>query len=367
MKLWLMPESKRAQHVKRNFRQPLLLLHQYTGFIFAAYLIVICASGTALLLFENQISDYRDYLMIRVPIRQSKVSLAQMVRGVEQANPGKRVYHILESCNSGCTYDASMHDGANRLDALVDPYTGAVLRSVVWEQTPIGILYNLHGNLFYGDTGAEINGIAGLSVVVLGITGCCLWPGWQAIRRGFTIKLRSGAYRVSYDLHKIVGITAVAFLLMWSLTGAGQVLWPEPPEPLLSLQSGGAELSLDKLAQIGDSALSGQLTMVYLPANGTLVVRKRVPGDFDPYGYSYVVVDAHTGKVVQVYDARRLPLPWRVRAAMYAIHIGAPGGIILRLAYAVFGLAPALLFLTAFLMWLYKLRRNETLKTINSA
>ena len=106
------------------------------------------------------------------------------------------------------------------------------------------------------------------------------------------------------------------------------------------------------------AVLPGQLTMVYMPTHGTLVVRKRVPGDLDPYGYSYVVVDAHTGKVAQVYDARTLPLLWRVRAAMYAIHIGAPGGIVLRLAYAVFGLAPAFLFTTAFLMWLYKLKRT---------
>jgi uncharacterized iron-regulated membrane protein len=261
-----MTQSKRVQG-KRDLRQLLLLLHQYTGFIFAAYLIVVCTSGTALLLLENQISDYRDYLMLRVPSQQSKVSLAQMLRSVEEANPGKHVYHILESCDSGCTYDASMHDGADRLDALVDPYTARVLRTVVWEQTPIGILYNLHGNLFYGDTGAEINAIAGLSLVFMGITGLYLWPGWQAIRRGFTVKLRGGAYRINYDLHKVVGITAVSFLLMWSLTAAGQVLWSEPPEPLLSRPSGGAPLSLDKLAQIGDAALPGQLTMVYMPAH----------------------------------------------------------------------------------------------------
>lgn len=354
-----MTRSSGLQRSKRELRGLLLLLHQYAGFIFAAYLIVVCVSGTVLLLLEDHIPDYRDYLMLRVPAGQSRVSLAQMIRSVERANRGKRVYHILRSCESGCTYDVSMHDGADRLDALVDPYTGKILRTAVWEQTPIGILYNLHGNLFYGDTGAEINGIAGLSLIFLGVTGLCLWPGWRAFRRAFTIKLRGGAYRVSFDVHKIIGFTAVSFLFMWSLTAAGQVLWPEPPEPIFPVQTGGSTLSLDELAQTGNSALPGQLTVVYMPSHGTLVVRKRVPGDLDPYGYSYVAVDTHTGKVIQVYDARTFPLPWRIRAAMYAIHIGAPGGIVLRLAYAVFGLAPAFLFLTAFLMWLYKLRRIE--------
>lgn len=41
-----MTQSKRVQR-KRDLRQLLILLHQYTGFIFAAYLIVVCTSGTA--------------------------------------------------------------------------------------------------------------------------------------------------------------------------------------------------------------------------------------------------------------------------------------------------------------------------------
>jgi uncharacterized iron-regulated membrane protein len=167
-------------------------------------------------------------------------------------------------------------------------------------------------------------------------------------------------------VHKIIGLSAVSFLLMWSLTAAGQVLWPEPPEPIFSTQSAGSSLSVDKLARIGDAALPGQLTVVYMPSRGTLVVRKRVPGDLDPYGYSYVAVDTHTGRVVQIYDARNFPMLWRIRAAMYAIHIGAPGGIVLRLVYAVFGLAPAFLFLTAFLMWLYKLKRIDAQQTLNA-
>src|SRR5215469_14152099 len=71
-----MTRSKRVQ-CKRDLRRLLLLLHRYGGFIFAADLIVVCASGTALLLLENQISDYRDHLMLRVPIHRGKVLLAQ--------------------------------------------------------------------------------------------------------------------------------------------------------------------------------------------------------------------------------------------------------------------------------------------------
>ena len=71
----------------------MVLVHQYAGFIFAAYLIVVCGSGTTLVLLEDQISGYRDYLMLRVPTQKQKLSLAEMVAIVERANPAKRVYH----------------------------------------------------------------------------------------------------------------------------------------------------------------------------------------------------------------------------------------------------------------------------------
>ncbi len=59
---------------QRRFRQVVLLLHQYAGFAFAVYLIVVCVSGAILVLLENQISDYRDYPMENVPVQKEKVT-----------------------------------------------------------------------------------------------------------------------------------------------------------------------------------------------------------------------------------------------------------------------------------------------------
>ncbi|HTX59089.1 MAG TPA: PepSY-associated TM helix domain-containing protein [Verrucomicrobiae bacterium] len=345
---------------RRRFRGAILLVHQYAGFIFAAYLIVVCLSGAALILLENQIDGFRDYPMERVPVRGQRVPLSQMIRSVERANPGLTVYHLLASCPAGCTYDASMHQGGDRLDALVDPYTGTIVRTVVWQRTPVGILDDLHGSLMSGDTGAEVNAVAGLSLIVLSLTGLYLWPGWRSLRLGFTINRRSGAYRISYDLHKVLGILSMSFLVMWALTGAGQVLWAEPPEPIAPVRHrGNSALGFDGLVRAGDAALPGRMTMAYTAANGVVVVRKQVPGDPDPYGYSYVAVDRYTGRVTQVYDIRTFSPMWRLRTMLYAIHIGSPGGLVLRWTYAVVGTIPAISFATAFLMWLYKLRRSQ--------
>ncbi len=338
--------EKVREVMPRGIRRSLYLVHQYTGFVFAAYLVVICASGTALVLLENQIEGYRDYLMLRVPVRAHKLSIGEVYARAARAHPVKRNRHILLSCSSGCTYDVSFDDGPNRLDVLIDPYTGTILKTVVWERTAIGILYGLHGSLFMGDVGETVNAAAGLSLIVLGCTGLLLWRG------------RFG-YRLNYDLHRIIGAVAVAFLLMWAVTAAGQVLLTDPPEPIGNVEPAkpAKSLSFDRLVGIGNAALPGELTFVY-PGRGTVVVRKRVPGDPDPYGYSYVAVDG-AGRIRQVYDARTFPLSWRIRKAMYAVHIGAPGGPVLRALYAIVGLAPAALFVTAFSMWLRKLKRSK--------
>lgn len=335
--------EKERRVTPRGIRRSMYLVHQYTGFIFAAYLIVICASGTALVLEENQIEGYRDYLMLRVPVRAQKMSVGEVYAIAARAYPDSRYRHILLSCPSGCTYDVSFDDGPNRLDVLVDPYTGRILKTVLWEHTAVGMLYGLHGSLFMGDLGETVNAAAGLSLIVLGCTGLLLWRG------------RFG-YRLSYDLHRVVGAVAVAFLLMWAITAAGQVFLTDPAEPITDVEPSkpAKSLSLDRRIGIANAALPGELTFVYF-GRGTVVVRKRVPGDPDPYGYSYVAVDG-AGRVTQVYDARTFPLSWRVRKAMYAVHIGAPGGPVLRALYAIIGLAPAALFLTAFLMWLRKLK-----------
>ena len=356
---------------QRRFRQVVLLLHQYAGFAFAVYLIVVCVSGAILVLLENQISDYRDYPMENVPVQKEKVTLTQMVRSVERANPGRQVFQIFESCPAGCSYDLSMYDAPDReldhVDALVNPYTGTIIRTSAFEKSPVGFLSNLHGYLFLGETGKLINAIAAGSLIVIGLSGLYLWPGWQALRNGFTIKWRGSAYRINYDIHKVLGIFALSFLLMWAITGSSLVLWQEPAQKIAPVQQprGGHAESLDALVRAGDPSLPGELLYIYTAHDGTVLLRKRVPGDLDPYGDSVVAVNEYTGKVTQVYDVRSLPFISRLNLAMFPIHFGSPGGIVLRWIYIIMGVSPAVLFPTAFLMWLFKLKRVESRQGVN--
>ncbi len=338
----------------------MVILHQYCGFIFAAYLVVICLSGSLLILLEDNLSGYRDYSEMSVSTRNATVPVAQIIGTVERANGGKPVNDVAISCQAGCTDYVSIRDGIRTIYALVNPYTGAILRSGVRESSLVGFLFDLHGSLLSGNTGLRINAFAGLSLILVSITGLYLWPGWNSPKHGLTIKWRGGSYRINYDFHKVLGVLSLPFLVMWAITALGLVMW-EPPEEMSIVDPapGARALGIDALIKTGNSALPGQLTDIRTLRNGVVVLEKRVPGDIDPYGYSYVAVNAYTGRVSQVYDMRRFALPWRVGMSMFAIHIGAPGGLVMRLAYAFMGTMPALLFVTAFSMWLFRLKRRE--------
>jgi uncharacterized iron-regulated membrane protein len=346
-------------------RKALFIIHQYLGFTVGIYLIVICATGALLILLENRIDEFRDYPMERVPVGASLHSLDAIVASAQHAYPGGSATHVLLSCPSGCTYDVTLRDArGRRIDALVDPYTLRVVKVVPWDRSAVGLLYELHANLFAGDNGSMINSMIGFVAVLQVLTGLLLWPGWIRLNRGFSIKWRADGWRLNFDLHKVTGIVAFAFLIFIVCSGAAGVIFPEPPteaaariRPAIAARP----LSLDELVLHADRALPGRVTMVYTAqGNSALVrVRKIVPGDPDPYGWSNVALDRYSGEVVSVYDVAKWPLWWRIYTYFYPLHIGSIGGYALRSLYVVLATAPIVLYFTAFLMWLNRLRRDE--------
>ncbi len=348
------------------------MLHKYLGLFVGVYFFVTCGTGAILILLENRIDGFLDYPVAHVTPTDEKRSLTSMLATVRKAYPGATVTHILESCQVGCTYDASLQQkNDDRLDVLVNPYDDAIIRAQRWSKSAVGVLYDFHANLFGGDTGSFINSIIGLIAVLMVLTGLYLWPGWRRLLIGFSIKWGSDSWRVNFDIHKITGVLCVTFFVYIVLTGIATVLIAEPNTSQTSsatTQPLHPPMELDTLVAIGDRALPGKITMIYPPATSTAPVRIRkvVPGDPDPYGWSFVSVDQHSGAVVGLVDRRRWPLWWRLYTFFYPLHIGSLGGYPLRFLYVVLAMAPIVLYFTGFLQWLNRVKRDEAVATARS-
>lgn len=89
-------------------------------------------------------------------------------------------------------------------------------------------LMDLHDNLFAGDTGRAVNGIGAIATLLLALTGLVIWwPGTRRWRRSLTLRRGIGWRRFVWDLHSVIGFWSFAFIFIFALSGV-YLCFPEP-------------------------------------------------------------------------------------------------------------------------------------------
>jgi uncharacterized iron-regulated membrane protein len=259
----------------------------------------------------------------------------------------------------------------------VNPYTGEILNTRIWDTSFFGRVFELHYALLAGTVGIVIAGIAALLMFILGITGLVLWPGWRKLVAGFKIKWNARAKRFNFDLHKVVGIVSAFFLSAIAFTGFcwnfyaqtepliyAATFSPKPVEPVSQVIPGKATIGLNEILQKAETVLpGGKFTFIGIPTEpqGVFHIYKQLPGQKDKWG-SKVSLDRYTGKVLKTIDATKsLSLGQTVLNSFTPIHYGNFGGIPTRIFYIFVGLSPTILFATGLIM--HRLRRRLKLST----
>jgi uncharacterized iron-regulated membrane protein len=105
---------------------------------------------------------------------------------------------------------------------LVISISGSIIvyRNVLSKRFSIEWLVKLHSNLLSGSTGRIVNGIGGIGLTLLCLTGAVIWwPGIRHWRRSLTVNWRAHFARISWDLHSAMGFWILLFVLVWSVSG----------------------------------------------------------------------------------------------------------------------------------------------------
>ncbi len=157
----------------------------------------------------------------------------QLAAAVARLYPGFRVTRILRAVNPDEAVDVWLqrHDHSNdqRIQRLFDPRTAADLGKSV----PAGIwlisrLIDLHDNLLAGPTGRKVNALGALALLLLALTGLIVWwPGLQTWRRSLTPHRGLGWKAWTWHLHSSIGFWSFAFMLIFGVSGAYLSL-PDP-------------------------------------------------------------------------------------------------------------------------------------------
>jgi uncharacterized iron-regulated membrane protein len=184
-------------------------------------------------------------------------------------------------------------------------YKGALYYWLSW-------LGKLHGSLLMDSDGMTANAIGGFLIAALCLTGMIVWwPGVGSWRRALTIHAKVGWKRLVFDLHSAVGFWTFAVLLMWGVTG-GYFVFPQPFRAAITF-----------------------FTPIDAPRLLT-ATPDRLPSTTAPRPFP---------------RRRPLTLGAKILRGFSFAHYGNFGGWGVKMLWVILGLAPAVLFSTALVMW----------------
>lgn len=331
-------------------RRALFQIHLWVGIAAGLYIVVSCVTGSALV-FRIEIQRAL-YPRLFAPGAPGPVAdVAAVVESVRAAYPRGRVAGVDAPTEARPTYLAYVTVDARSRTVLLDPVTAAVLGELP-DHSWLRTLQELHFDLLAGRPGRIVNGLGGLLILVLCVTGLVIWwPGIASWRRAFVVDFRPGWRRVNWDLHSATGIWSLVLIAMWAATGA---YYGFPRQFRALIDAARRHMPNHHLARIvAPTNDRGAFQVMFSEVQPTPVgVRDLIP----------VYLDQHTGALLG--KPRR---PTRtagdvIVAWIGPLHFGSFGGTGVKILWCVVGLAPPLLFVTGFIMWWTRVVRPRWLR-----
>jgi len=164
----------------------------------------------------------------------------QLAEAARHLYPGYRVVKIGRARNLDQAVDVGLGRGGVVKYRLFDPRSGGDLGDSV----PTGIrlvsqLMDLHDNLLAGPTGRSVNGVGAFAMIAVAITGLVIWwPGIKTWPRSLTLHRGVGWRRWNWHLHSMVGFWSLGFTVVFAVSGIYLCIpervqdfadWLEPP------------------------------------------------------------------------------------------------------------------------------------------
>jgi uncharacterized iron-regulated membrane protein len=292
-------------------RRAIFQLHLWSGIGVGLYVLLVSVTGS-ILVYRNELYTAATRDPISVAQSGPRFTDDDLRAAATRAYPGYTISSIGLDRNPNHAVSISLTDGASRKDRLFNPYTGEDLGDAV----PLGIwlvskLLELHDDLLGGRMGRSVNGIGALLLVVLASSGIVVWwPGIKTWQRSLMIHRTAGWPRFIWNLHSMVGFWSLGFIVVFGLSGA----YLGNPQPIQDLAD---RLEPPTAANAGTRVVDGVI-----------------------YWLAYL----HFGRI------NGIGIPCR-----------GPGlcDQATKLVWALFGLAPAALFVTGTVMWWNRVVRRR--------
>jgi uncharacterized iron-regulated membrane protein len=399
-------------------RAVLVGLHRWVGLVTAIFLVLAGLTG-ALLVWYPQLDRLLAAQLHEAPAEGPALGPLQLrdrvaavypqaqVNYVElRVEPGRTVTFFLEPATDPASGQALPLQND---EVFVDPATGRVVGERRWGAISQGwvnlmpFVYQLHYTLALGDLGLLLMGVVALLWTVDCFVGAALTlPGaarsdarpsrgfWRRFAPSWVVRLRGGAYKLNFDLHRAGGLWtwAMLFVLAWSsvafnlnevyhpvmkwllpMEDRGTAVAPRPtPQaaPGLGWQTGldlARERARAEATRLGFT-ITREEAFSYDPRTATFRYRIHSSADIrDRGGSTSVYIDANDGRW------RFTSLPTGQQAGstvthwLMTLHMANVWGLPFRVFMCVMGLAVAALSVTGVVIWWRKRRGRRAARS----
>lgn len=370
-------------------RKTLLKYHSYLALVALLPIIIISITGS-ILVFKTEIDQWLMPQVAKLSYSPEQNSTLERIghnslqAHVENSFPGF-IIGSWEIFNDGIEADRvflvkkGSHDWYK---VHLDPFSGKILdQPAAMESQLTDWLVSLHYTFLLNGIGHEdsqwgtfIGLVVALIFTFLGISGLIIhrkfWQQLFLLRRGRSIRVFSG------DLHRLAGTWSSPVLLILGITGIyfntiayyhevfehGDEPHFEPQEKLYGDSIDFQQILLDSQQQLD------QFTPTYLlypfEPEVDITVFGFQPSN-NPFASNYsstVTYKAESGDLVLAFDGRKASVTTQVFDSFRELHFGSFAGLGSKIAWSFFGLAPFLLALSGFIVWLKRRRKPARIK-----
>ncbi|MEN9919452.1 MAG: hypothetical protein RL662_1888 [Bacteroidota bacterium] len=349
-------------------------IHLWLSIPAGLIIVILCATG-AILSFETEILEaYYPERYFVAEVKADKIPLDRLISIVNQQLSDNSVANIKLTADPNRTYTATLANGF-RISAFVDPYTGEVKGIYNLRESAFFKVMALHRWLMDGTRtwGKYTMGITTLVFVFIIISGMVWWipTSKKKVKGRLTINTKSGLKRFLHDAHIALGIYACLFLLICSLTG---LMWSFEWYKKGVCRLFGVEIPADKKentreknrtpldASVWQTAFDNSIKQVanyttITVSDGSVMV---LPSDalhtraMDKYAF-----DKSSGKITKVSLYADEKSVSKIMTWAYALHVGAFGGITVRILTFLACLIGATLPLTGYYLYYRRLKKKN--------
>jgi uncharacterized iron-regulated membrane protein len=351
------------------------LIHRWTSLVCTLFLLVACLTGLPLV-FEDELSDL--FAPHVHPASSGagapSASLDAMVLQSQQIYPQLHPYAIGFDDDEprvfiNMTATENPKTIAEFHQVIFDRYSGAKLEQPKSGSNLMNAVLELHRSLFLGLPGELIMAIVAMCFVASLVSGTVLYAP-------FMRHLQFGTYRTTgrpqlrwFDLHNVVGIVTLMWMLVVGTTGLMNALatplfglWrmqtmPELLKPYHGKTKPVHLIRVDEAVRTAEGRLPSMEVASVLFPNGAVgsplhyVVWMKGETAVTARLMTPALIDVNTGALTA---ARRLPWYLRALEVSRPLHFGDYGGMPLKILWGSFDLAAILVLVSGVILWAKK-------------